>query len=227
MINAQDYWIDKIGRHLMPSSQFEQAIMGQHPHAVEGKKPTRMGSSEPARFLACEDFARVWSPIREPETAKTTGVEFYKTSDRKRRDWIIDLITSPPPAPFLAATLGLSFGDTSNWRLTCHQDTICIGGNEKFLENGFPRPVLIVDRPRFLDAAAWFSETGANPKDLVVYSYIVNDFGLGNITADAAKNRIDKLKTDVDLLRNFPGPRDPDIIRLIYDISKRDTEEGV
>ncbi|MFT3689047.1 hypothetical protein [Paenirhodobacter sp.] len=212
MNDATGFWFRHFGRFLAPdAADWSRALMRRYPHADPARKVTaRMGGSEPARFLICEDWARAWAPVR-PEADLPPQVSLQPTHSRKRWDWIVDVIVNPPRPPFLAASAGLSGGDAAHWKLTTSQDLIVFGGAAALFEG---EHVVLVERRRFLEAADWFALTGANAADLLRSHEIARQFRMGLIGGAEARLALGRLKTDPALLRGFPGSASGFLARL-------------
>lgn len=182
------------------------------PHADPKKGMTRMGSSEPSRFLVSETLAKAWVPIAMPQSA-AGKVEFHTMADRKRTDWVIDIITSPPKPPYLAASLGMAASDIDNWALGVSPDTVVLGGASKVLDGEKRR---IVDRRAFLTTKEWFEKTGATAFDVILEHSIKNEFARGLISGEAARRRLSKIKTPDEVRRTFPKGLDEWATRLAH-----------
>ena len=208
MLNEIDYWYDRFGRHLMPDASPGLALMGAYPHVVKGK--VRLGGPEPARFLISEAGVDAWSPVRPPDPLPD-GVRMHLTSDRPRRAWVVDILLDPPPAPFLAASLGQSGADAANWQMTINRDRIVFGGSSSVL--GGPS-VLAIDRARFLKAMQWFRDSGVDVRDLLRAADIRHHHRIGLLTGAAARARLAKIKADPDAVAKYPGEGDSHIMRL-------------
>jgi hypothetical protein len=209
MLNEIDYWYDRFGRHLMPDASPGLALMGAYPH-VNDKGKVRLGGPEPARFLISKAGVDAWSPVRPPDPLPE-GVRMHLTSDRPRRAWVVDILLDPPPAPFLAASLGQSGADAANWQMTINRDRIVFGGSSAVL--GGPS-VLAIDRARFLEAMRWFQESGVDVRDLLRAADIRHQHRIGLLTGAAARARLGKIKADPAVAAKYPGEANSDVMRL-------------
>lgn len=211
MITAQEYWWDRLGRYLSPTAgDLMDALMASYPHAQPGKPRTRLGGSEPARFLISDDRAKVWAPVL-PEADLPPHIRFQPTAARKRRDWIVDVIMDPPEPPFLAASVGMSGADAAFWQISISADLIAFGGAAALFEG---QPLVIVDRQSFLEATSWFRETQIPVSDLLRLSETRDRFKTGILTGAQARARISRLKVPTAELDRYPGSRDPVLMKL-------------
>lgn len=211
MITAQEYWQERLGRYIFPEGRdWSEALMTSYPHALPGKPRTRMGGSEPGRFLISDEGAQVWAPIL-PDVELPPNIRFYQTSDRKRRDWIVDVILSPPKPPFLAASVGMSGADAAYWQISTSSEMIAFGGAAALFEG---QSSLVVDRQAFLDAKAWFEEKKVAVSDLLSLLDTRHRFKVGIFTGAQARARIDRLKTPVSDLDRYPGSKNPTVMKL-------------
>ena len=169
-----------------------------------------MGGSEPARFLITQNSAQAWAPIR-PEGELPVHVTMQPTSVRKRRDWIVDVIVSPPKAPFLAASVGMSGADAKYWRLTTSENLIAFGGAASLFEG---QNLVLVDREKFLLARDWFVDGDKPVSDLLNYWQTRQKFKTSLINGKQARARIDRIKTDEATLRSYPGEESLVIAKL-------------
>ncbi len=186
------------------------ALMASYPHAQPGKPRTRIGGSEPGRFLISTDEARVWAPVL-PEADLPPHIRFQPTAARKRRDWIVDVITDPPEPPFLAASVGMSGADAAFWQMSVSTDLIAFGGAAALFEG---QPLVIVDRQSFLESVAWFTETQVSVSDLLRLSETRDRFRTGILTGAQARARVARLKAPIAELDRYPGSRDPVLMKL-------------
>jgi hypothetical protein len=182
-----------------------------------------MGGSEPGRFLISDVGAQVWAPVL-PEVDLPSHIRFQPTSARKRRDWLVDVITDPPEPPFLAASVGMSGADAAFWRISTSTDLIAIGGAAGLLEG---QPCVIVDRRAFLDAKAWFEETQTPVFDLLRLQETRDRFRTGILSGAQARSRIDRLKTSMADLNRYPGSSDPALMKLAAYAASEWVREGV
>lgn len=185
--------------------------MAAHPHYDPARTVrTRMGGSEPARFLICAERARVWAPIRT-EHALPEHVEIAQTADRKRRDWIVDVIMNPPRAPFLAASVGMSGADAAFWRMTTSAELIAFGGAGALFDG---KQIILIERERFIQARIWFREASVPVSDVLRYRDVQEQFQKGLIGGDAARAALARIKSERDVLDGYPGVRDASIVKL-------------
>lgn len=210
MLNEIDYWYDRFGQHMMPAVPPMRALMASYVNASKPEKKTRMGGPEPARFLISQHGADAWTPVRPPD-GLPDGVRMHLTSDRPRRAWVVDILHDPPPAPFLAASLGQSSADAENWQMTVSEDRIVFGGSSSVF--GGPA-VLAVDRAKFFAAVEWFERTNIAVSDLLRIADIRHQHRIGLLTGAAARARLAKIKADPDAVAKYPGEGDSHIMRL-------------
>lgn len=186
-------------------------LMRAYPHADPNKTTTtRMGGSEPARFLVSEQEAGVWAPVRLPDHAQAQ-LRTATTSERKKRDWIIDVLMSPPKPPFLAVSIGMAASDVEHWRYTVSEEMIVFSGAASTYEG---QNVLAVDRAKFLAAKEWFSETGTPVSDLLRANDIRERFQRGMITGAAARQALARIKTPQAAMKTYPGVQDAVVMKL-------------
>ena len=224
MITAQEYWWDRLGRYLSPTAgDWMDALMSSYPHAQPGKPRTRIGGSEPGRFLISDDTAQVWAPVL-PETDLPSHISFQPTAARKRRDWVVDVIMDPPKPPFLAASVGMSAADAAFWQISISAELIAFGGAASLFEG---QSIVIVDRQAFLEAATWFRETGAPVSDLLRLSETRERFKTGILTGAQARAPVARLKTPVAEMDRYPGSRDPVLMKLAAYAATEWAREGV
>ncbi|MCE6957624.1 hypothetical protein LAZ40_00880 [Cereibacter sphaeroides] len=210
LLNPLDYWWQRVGVVIAPDAPTPMdAILRPYPHC---QKPirTRMGGSEPARFLLSEAGAYVWAPIASPHAARAAGVVITPTSSRKRLDWMVDILMDPPPVPFLACSLGMSGADAAHWRMTVSSGLVAFGGAAGLLGGN----LVLVDRSRFLEAVDWFGKTGIAVSDLLRAHDIRQRHRLGLLTGLQARAALDRLKASREQLADFPGVDDPEVVRL-------------
>jgi len=210
VITAQQYWHERLGRHILPGAEWRDALMASYPHAQPGKPRTRLGGSEPGRFLVSDAGAQVWAPVL-PDADLPSHISFQPTGARKRRDWIVDIITDPPKPPFLSASVGLSGADAAFWQISISADLIAFGGAAALFEG---QPLVTVDRQAFLEAIAWFKETEAPVSDLLRLSEARESFKTNILTGAQARARISRLRTPMPDLDRYPGSRDPALMKL-------------
>ncbi len=204
MSDALEYFGKKVGHRIDPHADVKTVLMRPYPHINPAKtSTTRLGSAEPARFLVSEDRIEIYAAGQLPETS---GIEALPTSTRSRRDWMLDIIMSPPPCPFLVGTLGMSFSDTDFWRMTMSENAIVFGGNAAMHDG---RNVMVVNRPRFVETVEWFRSTKASVADLHAQRRIKERFVKGEIAGQAARTAIEKLKTPADVMTSYAGVSDP------------------
>jgi hypothetical protein len=222
LISPQEFWFERLGKIIAPeASDWMAALMGSYPHADPVKKVrTRMGGSEPARFLIGRDFVQTWAPVR-PEVPLPGNVTFFLTSERKRRDWLTDVILSPPETPFLAASVGMSGADADNWRMTMTTDLIAIGGAASMFDG---QALMLIERPRFLAARDWFraGQGRVGIAELLRFRDIQEGFRKGLLTGAQARSRQQKLP--VSHLRDYPGQDHPMVMRLAAHAATKDEE---
>jgi len=224
LITAQEYWQDRLGRHILPEGgDWRDALMASYPHAVAGKPRTRIGGSEPGRFLISDAGAQVWAPVL-PDLDLPPHISFQPTAARKRRDWLVDVITDPPEPPFLVASVGMSGADALFWRISTSADLIAFGGAAGLFEG---QPTVIVDRRAFLDAKTWFEETQTPVSDLLRLQETRDRFRTGILTGRQARARIDRLKTPMADLDRYPGSPDPALMKLAAYAASEWAREGV
>lgn len=223
-IDPLSFWFSRLGEHLLTEgrlSQFatdrvaedqyaEKTVMASFPHAEPGKKNTRMGGSEPARFLISDERAEAWAPIALPEQA-AGFVTMHRTADRKPTDWMVDILMHPPEGVFLAASIGRPLSHVGNWGMTFNSTFIIFGGEPK-LQDG--RGQVGIDRVRFLEARDWFIHHGKILADLLSRESILSDFRAGRLTPEAARKKRAQVKTPDEILRSYPGSHDATALRL-------------
>lgn len=212
MISPTEFWFEHFGRWLAPDAvSWSEALMAQYPHADEARSVrTRMGGSEPARFLISEHEGMAWAPIRT-ETVLPDRVTLQQTSERKRRDWCIDVILDPPEPPFLAASVGMSGADASHWRMTTSRDLIAFGGAAALFEG---QTLMLVDRRKFVEARDWFVETQVAVSELLRFWDTTHQFQRQVLTGRQARARLDRLKADTAILQAFPGEKSAVLAKL-------------
>lgn len=208
-MEAETFWHERLGKFLAPGEGFYAALMRNYPHA-EKSMTTRMGGTEPARFLVSDSRVAVWAPIRLPESA-AGRIEIYPTSARKRNDWLVDVITSPPDGLFLAASVGQSGSDAANWTLSPDKDLIAFGGAAGLFDG---QAKVLIERERFLASIAWFKEQGNVVSDLLRHKDIQRRFKTGQQSGAEARASMQRLKTPIETLNSYPGSRNPAVIRL-------------
>lgn len=184
--------------------------MASYPHADPAKPRTRLGGSEPARFLISDAGAQVWAPVM-PAHDLPPHVRFQTTASRKRRDWIVDILMHPPEPPFLAASVGLSGADAAFWRISTSAGLVAFGGAAGLFDG---QSSVIVDRRAFLDAKTWFEATRFPVSDLLCLSETRLRFKAGILTGAQARARIARLKTPPSDLDRYPGGHDPVLMKL-------------
>lgn len=221
MIDPRTYWHERLGKFLAPEAQdYLQALMAPQPHVLKPGVVTRMGGADPARFLVDDQEVRIWAPVA-PEIPMPRDISFQRTNERKKSDWILDVILDPPEGSFLAATVGMSGADAKNWRMSTGRGLIAIGGNAGFLEG---REQILVDRSRFLEAADWFRSTKAPVSDLLRSEDVRKRFRQGLLTAATARSHLAAIKTPAEQLASYPGDRDTLLIRLAFYAAERPLE---
>jgi len=209
---AKQFWHENLGRHLVPGSDFDHALMTGYPHADRAGRTCRLGGSEPARFLVEDGRASVWSPIKPVEGAPES-VSFYKTSDRKRREWVIDILLNPPATPFLAASVGMSGVDADSWALTVDPDLIVFGGSKSLLPGG--TALNRIQRSRFLEGRSWFEENpDIKARDFLQFMQVHREFKTGVLGSDAARRKLARSKVTKDIFDAYPGEKMPYLISL-------------
>lgn len=212
MLSPQDYWHENLGSFLAPDAEsWRAALMSTYPHFDSSKeKPVRMGGSEPARFLISAERVGVWSPIARPD-GLDEHISIMPTSARKRRDWMVDVIMSPPSPPFLVASVGMSSADAAYWRMTTSKDLIAFGGSAA-LADGMNS--LLVDRHKFIAAVDWFRDDGVAVSDLLRFHETTRLFKQSIINGAQARARLERLKSSQDILRAYPGELVPFLMKL-------------
>ncbi|NJM83452.1 MAG: hypothetical protein HC844_14080 [Tabrizicola sp.] len=133
---------------------------------------------------------------------------------------MVDVIMSPPAAPFLAASVGMSGADAAYWRMTTSRELIAFGGAAS-LHDG--NNLLLVERQRFVEAVNWFRCGKIGVSDLLRFRDLQNSFQRGVLTGVQARARLEKL--NVDLLRGYPGQSNPVIMKLAAWAAGMDQEE--
>lgn len=209
--DPKNFWFEHVGRHLNPEAQtFKEALMAGYPHAEKNLR-TRMGGSEPARFLVTRDGASVFAPIK-PFADLPDSISLNPTSVRRRRDWVVDVILAPPDPPFLAASVGMSSADADHWRMTTDANLIALGGAGSMFEG---QNLVQIDRHRFLEARDWFAEEKGAISDLLRSWEIKKKFQTSLITGREARSRFDRLKTEQAVLQSYPGAPNPVVAKLV------------
>jgi hypothetical protein len=228
-VTPLDFFQKHCGSKIDPDADARSVLMRGYLHADESrvikpKKPkkgeatdeapkpvmTRLGGHDPARFLISEDVSSILATVRFEKPVQ--GISLALQATRKPRDWMVDIIMSPPKPPFLACSLGLAASDLDFWRLTLSSDLIIFSGSTKT----FGVNVLMVDRPRFLAAVDWFKKTSVSVSELLRLTEIQYRFKSGLITGEKARADLSKLKTPKDVLQSYPGEDDPFIRKLAY-----------
>ena len=210
MDDPKAYWMKRIGHYFAPGEPFATALMKGYPHATKPGVRTRLGGSEPARFLISQTEALVWAPVALPPGADG-HVNLAPTSDLKRGDWLLKVILDPPEAPFLAASLGMSGADADNWRMTVDRDLIVIGGSVAIWGGN---AVLQVDRARFLEAIDWFANTRTPLADVFRHIGAIDRFKHGLADATRTRTALDRIVTPLSILKTYPGATEPQLLRL-------------
>ncbi|MCV9964291.1 hypothetical protein OIU34_20605 [Pararhizobium sp. BT-229] len=206
-----EFFHEHLGSVIDPTASPIDVLMRSYAHVDPGRSlAVRMGGSEPARFLVSRDVARVWAPVRLPP--HTDGrIEVAPTSARKRRDWLVDIIMSPPEPPFLAVSLGMAASDTEHWRPTVSMGMIVFAGAAA-LQDGVS--MVTVERARFLAAKEWFAMTQVPVADLLRRRDIASRFRRGLLSGAAAQAAAKRIKTSPDVLDRYPGIDDPFQMKL-------------
>lgn len=216
------FWMRRIGVWLAPDATDPlDALMRPYRHAQK-QLSTRIGGSEPGRFLVSEERAALWAPIAAP--AGGHEIEVYTTASMRRRDWLIDIILNPPRPPFLAASIGMSGADATAWRISVSQEAIVFGGAASMLDGVNTR---LIERPRFMDAMAWLRETGIPAQDVLWEEELRRRFRMGLIDGPTAKRRIAAIKSDPELRKTAPPGIGAFELRLAQDaVNRQKIEEG-
>lgn len=216
------FWMRRIGIWLAPDATDPlDALMRPYKH-TEKSLATRIGGSEPGRFLVSEARAALWAPIASPDGDH--GIEVYTTAAMRRRDWLIDIILNPPEPPFLAASVGMSGADAAAWRMTISQEAIVFGGAASMLDGVNTR---LIERSRFMEAMAWLRETGISAQDVLWEEELRRRFRLGLIDGSTAKRRIAAIKSDPEIRKTVPVGIGAFELRLAQDaVNLQKIEEG-
>lgn len=193
------FWHRHFGVHVSDSPDPMKALMSSYPHCA---KPImcRMGGTEPARFLVTADRAEAFCPIMPPDDLPD-HVSIRPTSERRSRDWMIDILHSPPEGPFLAASVGQSGVDAEKWRISFDRDSVTFGGSTALLDDG----VVTIYRPQFLDAMSWFAETGVKVSDILTFRDINRRFLARSLSAKDARAMIARIKAEKEILESAPA----------------------
>lgn len=191
-------WYERFGVYLSNDTDSMTTLMASYPHAEKNMR-CRMGGTEPARFLISDDLVEAYCPIRAPD-GLPDHVTIQPTSARQRRDWMLDIIMSPPKGPYMAASIGQSGADTNYWRISHDPDSVTFGGSTRLLDD----EIVTIFRPEFIDAMAWFRDTGVRVADVLSYRTIVHRFRAREITAQAARASLDKIKVERSVLEQAP-----------------------
>lgn len=206
-----DFFQEHLGSAIDPVAEPMDVLMRSYKHGDPAKSVvTRMGGSEPARFLVSADVAKIWAPISVPEHARNK-VNVAPTSARKRRDWMVDVIMNPPKPPFLAVSLGMSGADADFWRMTVSEEMIVFSGSATLHDGD---NAAAVDRRKFIEGKQWFAKTDVPVADLLRRREILRKFKTGLISGTAAKAALARIKTDAAVMDSYPGPADPFQMKL-------------
>lgn len=210
-LSPLDFFKEHAAKHIDPDASAADVLMRTYPHVDIKKKMTvRLGGSEPARFLVSADGVSIWAPVSFP-TATVGKVTVAPTADRKRSDWMIDVIMSPPKPPYLAVSLGMAASDIDFWRLSLTENFVVFSGSSA-LQGG--TNIGAVDRNLFFKARDWFVETNASVSELLRLQETDAKFKRGTITGADVHRIFSRFKTPFAVLKNYPGRKEPFIMKL-------------
>ncbi len=209
MLTPLEFFQLHCGVKIDPGADAKSVLMRTYPHSSKDVL-VRFGGPDPARFLITEDGAKIWATIRFDPPIQ--GISLALQSERKTREWMTDILMSPPKPPFLASTLGQAGSDIDFWRLTLSNDLIVFSGSTK----SFGANIVMIDRPLYLETVKWFEQTGVSVSDLLRVNETQHKFKSGLIGGEHARTIMAKIKTPQDVLQSYPGVRDPMAMKLAY-----------
>jgi hypothetical protein len=210
-LSPLDFFREYAGKYIDPDASATEVLMRTYPHVdVNKKKPVRLGGSEPARFLVSADCVKIWAPVSFPMDI-ASKVAVAPTAARKKSDWMIDVIMSPPKPPYLAVSLGMAAADLDFWRLSLTDNFVVFSGASALLRD---TNIGAIDRNLFFAARDWFLETNASVSELLRLQETDAKFKRGTIKGVDVHRIFSRFKTPLAVLKNYPGQKEPFIMKL-------------